>query len=117
VNRNAITAVYKNANATQIQAAYDYEQTIINAYGEVSNNLSSIDNLEKNYQLKSTQVEAITESVDVASQLFKSARADYLEVLLTQREALEAKNELIETKQKQISAMVGLYRALGGGWK
>jgi NodT family efflux transporter outer membrane factor (OMF) lipoprotein len=117
VNRNAITAVYKNANATQIQAAYDYEKTIINAYGEVSNNLSSIDNLEKNYQLKSTQVEALTESVDVASQLFKSARADYLEVLLTQREALEAKNELIETKQKQISAMVGLYRALGGGWK
>ncbi|WP_036301236.1 TolC family protein [Methylotenera sp. L2L1] len=117
INRNAITAVYKNANATQIQAAYDYEQTIINAYGEVSNQLSSIDNLEKNYQLKSTQVEALTESVDVANQLFKSARADYLEVLLTQREALEAKNELIETKQKQISAMVGLYRALGGGWK
>lgn len=117
INRNAITAVYKNANATQIQAAYDYEQTIINAYGEVSNQLSSIDNLEKNYQLKSTQVDALTESVDVANQLFKSARADYLEVLLTQREALEAKNELIETKQKQISAMVGLYRALGGGWK
>ena len=117
INRNAITAVYKNANATQIQAAYDYEQTIINAYGEVSNQLSSIDNLEKNYQLKSTQVEALAESVDVANQLFKSARADYLEVLLTQREALEAKSELIETKQKQIVAMVGLYRALGGGWK
>ncbi|MDP3209993.1 TolC family protein [Methylotenera sp.] len=117
INRNAITAVYKNANAMQIQAAYDYEQTIINAYGEVSNQLSSIDNLEKNYQLKSTQVEALAESVDVANQLFKSARADYLEVLLTQREALEAKSELIETKQKQIVAMVGLYRALGGGWK
>ncbi len=117
VNRNAITAVYKNANATQIQAAYDYEQTIINAYGEVSNQVSSIDNLQKNYQLKSAQVDAMTQSVDVANQLFQSARADYLEVLLTQREALEAKTELIETKQKQISAMVNLYRSLGGGWK
>ena len=117
INRNAITAVYKNANARQIQAAYDYEQTIISAYGEVSNQVSSIDNLEKNYQLKSAQVNALTESVDVANQLFQSARADYLEVLLTQREALEAKTELIETKQKQITAMVGLYRALGGGWK
>jgi len=117
VNRNAITAVYKNANATQIQAAYDYEKTIINAYGEVANQLSNIDNLEKNYQLKTTQVQALTESVDVANQLFKSARAEYLEILLTQREALEAKSELIETKQKQISAMVNLYRALGGGWK
>jgi outer membrane protein, multidrug efflux system len=37
--------------------------------------------------------------------------------LLTQREALEAKSELIETKQKQMSAMVNLYRSLGGGWK
>lgn len=117
VNRNAITAVYKNANASQIQAAYDYEQTIINAYGEVSNQVSSIDNLQKNYQLKSAQVDAMTQSVDVANQLFQSARADYLEVLLTQREALEAKTELIETKQKQISAMVNLYRSLGGGWK
>jgi len=117
VNRNAITALYKNANATQIQAAYDYEKTIINAYGEVANQLSNIDNLEKNYQLKTTQVQALTESIDVANQLFKSARAEYLEILLTQREALEARSELIETKQKQISAMVNLYRALGGGWK
>lgn len=117
INRNAIIAVYKNANATQIQAAYDYEQTIINAYGEVSNQVSNMDNLEKNYQLKMTQVQALTDSVETANQLFKAARADYLEVLLTQREALEAKTELIETKQKQVSAMIGLYRALGGGWK
>jgi len=117
VNRNAITAVYKNANATQIQAAYDYEQTIISAYGEVSNQVSNMDNLEKNYQLKTEQVKALSDSVEVANQLFKSARAEYLEILLTQREALEAKTELIETKQKQVSAMIGLYRALGGGWK
>lgn len=117
VNRNAITAAYKNASAAQIETAFDYEQTIINAYAEVSNQVSNIDNLEKNYQLKTTQVAALTDSVEVASQLFKSARADYLEILLTQREALEAKNELIETKQQQIAAVINLYRALGGGWK
>lgn len=117
VNRNAITAVYKNANAKQVQAAFEYEQAIINAYGEVANQLSNIDNLEKNYRLKTQQVSNLTESVEVANQLFKSARAEYLEILLTQREALEAKSELIETKQKQMSAMVNLYRALGGGWK
>jgi outer membrane protein TolC len=55
----------------------------------------------------------LTQSIDIANQLFQSARADYLEVLLTQREALEAKKELIESKNKQISAMVNLYRALG----
>jgi len=117
VNRNAIIADYKNANAKQIQAAYEYEQSIIKAYTEVANQLSNIDNLGKNYQLKRKQVDFLVQSIDVSTQLFKSARADYLDVLLTQRDALEAKKELIETKQKQIIAMVDLYKSLGGGWQ
>ena len=40
-----------------------------------------------------------------------------MEVLLTRRDALEAQMELIETKGRQMKAMVKLYRALGGGWK
>lgn len=117
VNKNAIIAEYKNANAGQIQAAYEYEQTLLNAYAEVSNQLSNIDNLDKTYRLKSKQVGSLVQSIDVAGQLFKSARADYLDVLLTQRDALEAKKELIETKQKQVDAMVDLYKSLGGGWR
>ena len=117
INKNAIIAEYKNSNAKQIQAAYEYEQSIINAYVEVANQISNIDNLNKNYQLKKNQVDALVQSIDVANQLFKSARTDYLDVLLTQRDALEAKKELIETKQKQIVAMVDLYKALGGGWQ
>ena len=39
-----------------------------------------------------------------------------MEVLLTQRDALESKMELIETKAQQMNAMVHLYQALGGGW-
>jgi NodT family efflux transporter outer membrane factor (OMF) lipoprotein len=116
VNKNAITAEYKNANAKQAQAAYEYEQTIINAYAEVANQMSNIDNLDKSYQLKRQQVDSLVKSIEVANQLFLSARADYLEVLLTQRDALEAKKELIETKEKQIGAMVDLYKSLGGGW-
>lgn len=40
-----------------------------------------------------------------------------MEVLLTQRDTLEARLELIETKKDQMSAMIDLYRSLGGGWK
>jgi outer membrane protein TolC len=60
-------------------------------------------------------VDALVLSIEIANQLFLSVRADYLEVLLTERDALEAKKELIETKQKQIVAMVDLYKSLGGG--
>jgi outer membrane protein, multidrug efflux system len=116
VNKNAITAEYKNANAKQVQAAYEYEQSIIKAYTEVANQLANIDNLGKNYDYKNKQVNALTQSIDVANQLFLAARADYLDVLLTQREALDAKRELIETKQKQLVAVIDLYKSLGGGW-
>jgi len=117
INRNAIKAEYKNANARQLQALYDYERTILNAYLEVSTQLSKIENLGKSYDLKSQQVAALTTSIDVSNDLFRSARADYLEVLMTQRDALEAKLELVETKKEQLTSVVMIYRDLGGGWK
>ncbi|MCF6140606.1 TolC family protein [Flavobacterium sp. K77] len=117
INRNALKAEYSSANARQIQALYNYERTILNAYLEVSSQLSKINNLEKSYGLKSQQVAALNRSIDVAGDLFKSARVDYFEVLMTQRDALESKLELIETKKAQLNAVVHVYRDLGGGWK
>lgn len=117
INRNAIKAEFNNANARQLQAIYNYERSILNAYLEVSTQLSRIDNLQKSYDLKSKQVDALTRSIDISNDLFKSARADYLEVLMTQRDALESKLELVETKKDQLNAVVNVYRDLGGGWQ
>jgi len=116
INRYAIRAGYANANARQIQAIYNYQRTVLNAYIEVVNQLSNISNLEKSYDLKTKEVEALNQSTTISNRLFASARADYMEVLLTQRDALESKFELIETKMKQMNATVNIYRALGGGW-
>jgi multidrug efflux system outer membrane protein len=116
INRNGIKAVYYTASAKQIQAVYDYERTILKAYIEVVNQLSNINNLAQTYDLKSQEVDALTQSVTISNNLFRSARADYMEVLLTQRDALEARFDLIETKKQQMNAMVNIYRALGGGW-
>jgi outer membrane protein, multidrug efflux system len=116
VNKNAIKATYYNANAKQIQAVYNYERTILKAYVEVANQLAKIGNLKSSYDLKSKQVDALTQSINISNDLFKSARADYMEVLMTQRDALESKFELIETRKQQMNAMVNIYQALGGGW-
>jgi len=117
VNKKGIKAEFYNANARQLQAMYNYERTILNAYLEVSTQLSKIDNLGQRYELKSKEVEALTKSIDVSNDLFKSARADYFEVLMTQRDALASKLELIETKKEQLHAVTDVYRDLGGGWK
>lgn len=95
----------------------NYDRTILNAFFEVSNQLSMIRNLEKSYSLKSQQVDALTKSIEASNDLFKSNRVDYFEVLMTQRDALETKLELVETKKQQLNAIVHIYRNLGGGWK
>jgi multidrug efflux system outer membrane protein len=117
INRSAIKAEFYSANARQIQAMYNYERTILNGYLEVSTQLSKIDNLEKSYAIKKQQVDVLTKSIDISNELFKNARADYLEVLMTQRDALETKLDLVETKKEQLTALITVYRALGGGWQ
>ncbi|WP_215241592.1 TolC family protein [Dyadobacter helix] len=116
INKNAIKANYASANARQIQAVYNYERTILNAYIEVANQLSNISNLASSYDLKAKEVQALNQSITISNGLFRSARADYMEVLLTQRDALESRFDLIETKMEQMHATVNIYRALGGGW-
>lgn len=116
INRNAIKATYYNANAKQLQAVINYERTVLQAYIEVVNNLNKVKNSEQSYFIKSQEVAALDTSIEVSNDLFNAARADYMEVLMTQRDALEAKVELVETKLNQLKASVSVYKALGGGW-
>jgi multidrug efflux system outer membrane protein len=115
INRSAIQAAYNGASARQISAIYSYQQTVLKAYIEVVNQLAEIRNLNQSFDLKGKQVAAMSDSISLSTKLFNSARADYTEVLLTQREALEARIDLVELKQQQISAFVKAYKALGGG--
>ena len=117
VNRLAIKATYVGANARQVAAAYAYERTVLNAYIEVANQQAKVSNIQASFNLKNQQVDALSRSIALATSLFQYGRADYMEVLLTQRDALEAKLEIIETKRRQLAAMVDIYRALGGGWR
>lgn len=117
INRSAIKAEFNSAKAYQIQAMVNYQKTILNGYVEVSNELSSINNLEQLYNLKAKQVEALTRSIDISNDLFKSARANYLEVLMAQRDALESKLELVEAKKRQFNSVTNIYKSLGGGWQ
>lgn len=116
INKNAIKASYFTANAKQIQSVYHFEQSILNAHIEVVNQLSRMENFTRSYETKAREVDILTQSVVISNNLFRSARADYIEVLSTQREALDSKIELIEIKMKQLEAKVNIYKALGGGW-
>lgn len=117
INRKAIQAEYLNANASQLAAIYNYQRTVLNAFTEVVNRVNKVENYRKSVAIKWDQVKALEQSVDVATNLFQGARpeVEYMDVLFAQRDLLDARTVLIETKQQQLSAIVNAYQALGGG--
>lgn len=117
LNRSAIKAEFSRASAFQLEALYSYQKTIIEAFEEVSNELSNIRSLEMLSNLKAGEAEILNRSVETSTELFRTGRATYLEVLLAQQNALQSKLELTETNMRKYHAFVNVYKALGGGWR
>ncbi|MEZ6104959.1 MAG: TolC family protein [Pirellulaceae bacterium] len=116
INRRAIQAEYLNANAEQLKAIYEYQQTVLNAFIEVVNRLNEVENYRQSVAIKQEQVAALEQSVDAAGYLWQFVEGEYIDVLFSQRDLLEARIALLEDKQQQLSATVQAYQALGGGF-
>ncbi|HEY8402838.1 MAG TPA: efflux transporter outer membrane subunit [Cytophagaceae bacterium] len=117
INRSAIKAEFNATKASQLEALYNYQKSILNGYIEVYNELSEIKNLAEEATLRVNEAQELTEAVNVSNQLFLTGRANYVEVLLVQKTSLDAKLQLIDTRRRQHFATVNLYKALGGGWR
>ena len=115
INKSAIRAEYLNANARQLQAVYEYQRTILNAFTEVVNRVSKVQNYSRSIEIKRQQLASLESAVSAASNLFQNARVEYIDVLFAQRDLLDARQVLIQTKKEQLSAIVNAYQALGGG--
>lgn len=116
VNRSAIKAEFRSSTALQQEAMYNYQQSIINGYVEVYNELSRIRRLQEIQELRNLEVNVLAHSVNASSELFRTGRATYLEVLLTQKNRLDSRLQLVDAKRRQYFATVNIYKALGGGW-
>lgn len=117
VNFNALKAQFNTAKANQITALYQYQETVLNAFVEVANELSNIENLYQMSILQKQQNEVFMKSVETSAELYSAGRAGYLEVLLAQQNAIQTQLELISFIKRQRIANINIYRALGGGWK
>ena len=115
INKKAIQAEYCNANARQLKSVYNYQRVTLNAFTEVVNRVSMVENYSKSIEIKKLQLQALVDSVKSATSLFQAARVEYIDVLFSQRDLMEARMVLIETKNQQLSAVVNAYQALGGG--
>jgi outer membrane protein, multidrug efflux system len=116
VNRKALKAEFNYAKANQLEAMYNYQMAILIGFVEVVNELSNIHYLQQINSLKKQQRVVLENSVETSTELYKSAKANYLEVLIAQQNSLETKLDLIEVSKRQQIATVNIYKALGGGW-
>lgn len=117
INWNGLEAQFTSTKAGQAQAMIHYQQVIVNGYVEVISELSNIQNLHSIDSLKLQQSNVLQESVDIATDLYKSAKATYLEILLAQQASLQVQLDLVNIKKRQHIARVNVYKSLGGGWK
>ena len=115
VNRRSIRAEFLASDAKQKQAIYEYQRIILEAFTDVVNRLTEVQNYSKSVALKKQQMDKLEGAVDAANQLFQFARTEYLDVLTAQRDLRDSRTALIDSKEKQLTSIVNAYQALGGG--
>lgn len=117
INRAAIKAEFNNATARQMDKLYQYQQSVVRAYIEVYNEVARTNNLAAIVETKQKESVALNSAVDISADLFRYGRANYLEVLIAQQQALKARVELITARKNQLITTVNIYKSLGGGWR
>ncbi|MCC8408573.1 efflux transporter outer membrane subunit [Mucilaginibacter sp. UR6-1] len=116
-NRKALKADLQRTIAESKVAVYNYQKTILAGFQEVSNGLNGIDNYNKFYQLKQDELKSLNNALSVANDLYLVGRANYLEIITAQQSVLNAELDLANTKRNIYLSAVGLYKAVGGGWR
>lgn len=115
VNRSQLRGEYEKADAQRTEAVIHYQRTVTRAFLEVEQEWRRVGNLAALYDLKRRERAIQAEAVDVALELFRYGRANYVEVLMTRQNALRTAIEVIDARRRQYQAAITLYRALGGG--
>jgi multidrug efflux system outer membrane protein len=93
-----------------------YEQTILNAYREVDDALISVRTYRAELDARKRQVMAAQNAAELSWTRYEGGMTSYLEVLDLQRSLFSSRLSASETLQLQLTSIVRLYQALGGGW-
>lgn len=106
------------AQANQEEYLNTFKKTILIAGQEVSNALYSYQSAVDKELLRTQQISNLEKSVDYTKQLLEySSATNYTDVLTSEQNLLVAQLSGINDKLQQLTAIVNLYRSLGGGWK
>src|SRR6267142_886935 len=100
----------------QREAVIGYQSTVLNALEEVENALVSYSQEQERRDRLNDAVAHSQLAVDLATEQYKAGLVDFLSVLDAQRDLYANEDQLVQSQTSVTTNLVGLYRALGGGW-
>ncbi len=106
----------KAAEAQTKQVLAQYEQTVFSAFREVEDALVAVSTAREQRKAQALQVDSLRSALELASLRYEGGLANYLDVLVAQRDLFEAELALSGTHRLYLVSVVQLYKALGGGW-
>ncbi|WP_338762814.1 efflux transporter outer membrane subunit [Massilia sp. METH4] len=106
----------ENARLARDIGVAQYRQSVQVAFREVADGLAARGTYGTELEARRRDVAAQQRRLELAELLYSSGTGDYLGVLTAKTDLYNARIALIAARQNQLAALVGLYRALGGGW-
>ena len=104
------------AEAVQREAVVNYQRAIYAAFRDVADSLAARTKTREQRAEHERLVAALREAARLSTERYRGGLDSYLPVLDAQRNLFEGELELARLRQLELSAVVQLYRALGGGW-
>jgi multidrug efflux system outer membrane protein len=113
----ALRAGLQLTHSQQQEALLTYQQTIINAFREVSDSLVAYQKLRDYRDQQQALTSAAADTDRLSSVLYQHGGASYLQVLTAETNYFTAQLNLAQAELNERLALVQLYNALGGGWQ
>jgi len=116
-NQRLIRSNYEQELGNKGIAFQRYEETVLQAWKEVETELNAQKHIMARRKYNQHEAEALRLAVEASTELFKAGRANYLDVITSQRNVLDAEITLNRTYLEYLKSNIHLYQALGGGWE
>ena len=98
------------------QLLLDYERSYLFALQEVEDAMIAVQTYRREYNLRNEQMLMSTKASQLAWVRYDGGLTSYLEVLNLQTSQFNAELRASEAFKNQITSIISLYQALGGGW-
>ncbi len=95
----------------------DYRKAVVASFSDVEDALAAVKQSAAEEAAQEVAVKTAREAYRLTQQQLTGGIIDITTVLNTQRVLFSAEDAWVQAKLLHLQAMVGLYRALGGGWK